>query len=59
LSQVLGEHTTVKQIHDRGSREIREALKELAGISMDDDAWAGKGVGPIPYWANAEASLDG
>jgi GTPase SAR1 family protein len=59
LSQVLGEHTTVKQIHDRGSREIREALKELAGISMDDDAWAGKGVGPVPYWANAEASLDG
>jgi GTPase SAR1 family protein len=59
LSQVLGEHATVKQIHDRGSREIREALKELAGISMDDDAWAGKGVGPVPYWANAEASLDG
>jgi GTPase SAR1 family protein len=59
LSQVLSEHATVKQIHDRGSREIREALKELAGISMDDDAWAGKGAGPIPYWANAEASLDG
>lgn len=59
LSQVLGEHATVKQIHDRGSREIREALKELAGISMDDDAWAGKAAGPVPYWANAEASLDG
>jgi EH domain-containing protein 1 len=58
LSQVLGEHATVKQIHDRGSREIREALKELAGISMDDDAWAGKGAGPVPYWANAEAALD-
>jgi EH domain-containing protein 1 len=29
LSQVVGEHATVKQIHDRGSREIREALKEL------------------------------
>ena len=59
LSQVLAEYATVKQIHDRGSREIREALKELSGISMDDDALAGKGAGPIPYWANAEASLDG
>ena len=56
LSQVLGEHATVKQIHDRGSREIREALKELAGIDMDDNAWAEKGGGPVPYWATADAS---
>jgi len=59
LSQVLGEHATVKQIHDRGSREIREALKELAGLGPDDDAWTGKNTGPLPYWANAEAALDG
>ncbi len=59
LAQVLGEHATVKQIHDRGSREIREALKELAGIASEDDAWAGKGTGPVPYWANAEAPADG
>ena len=58
LSQVLGEHATVKQIHDRGSREIREALKELAGIEMDDNAGTEKGAGPIPYWANAEAPPD-
>jgi hypothetical protein len=56
LSQVLGEHATVKQIHDRGSREIREALKELAGIDMDDNAWAEKGGVPVPYWATADAS---
>jgi EH domain-containing protein 1 len=59
LSRVLSEHATVKQIHDRGSREIREALKELAGITMDDEPWTGKGAGPVPYWANAEAPLDG
>ncbi len=58
LSQVLSEYSTVKQIHDRGSREIREALKELAGIAPDDDTWAGKGTGPVPDWANAEATLD-
>jgi len=58
LSQVLGEHATVKQIHNRGSREIREALKELAGIAMDDNAWAEKEAGPVPYWANAEAPLN-
>lgn len=59
LAQVVGEHATVKQIHDRGSREIREALKELAGIAPDDDVWTGKAAGPVPYWANAEATLDG
>jgi len=58
LSQVLGEHATVKQIHDRGSREIREALKELAGIEMDDNTWAEKGAGPIPYWANAQPASE-
>jgi EH domain-containing protein 1 len=58
LSQVLGEHATVKQIYDKGSREIREALKELAGITMDNDVWAGEGRGPVPYWANTEATLD-
>ncbi|PIE67068.1 MAG: Dynamin family protein [Deltaproteobacteria bacterium] len=31
LSQVTAEYATVSQIHERGSREIREALKELAG----------------------------
>ncbi len=58
LTQVLGEHAMVRQIHDRGSREIREALKELAGVLPDDDAWAGEGTGAIPYWANADAALD-
>jgi hypothetical protein len=59
LSQVLSDHRTVRQIYDRGSREIREALKELAGIAQDDDAWTGKESGPVPYWANTEAALDG
>lgn len=59
LSQVVGEHAAVMQIHDRGSREIREALKELAGITPDDDAWADGSVGPVPYWASAEATPDG
>ena len=59
LTQVVGEHATVKQIHDKGSREIREALKELAGLSLDDDAWKGEGAGPVPYWANADAAFDG
>ena len=59
LSQVLSEHATVKQIHDRGSREIREALKELTGIAPDDNAWAEKEAGPVPYWANAEAPIEG
>ena len=59
LAQVVGEHATVKQIHDKGSREIREALKELAGLSPDDDAWTGQGAGPVPYWANADAAFDG
>ncbi|MBC2712463.1 MAG: Dynamin family protein [Desulfosarcina sp.] len=54
LSQVLSEHATVKQIHERGSREIREALKELAGISSEDDAWSGRRAGQVPYWAAAE-----
>ena len=51
LSQVLAEHAMVKQIHDRGSREIREALKELAGLSMDDSKRDGGNEVPIPYWA--------
>jgi hypothetical protein len=58
LTQVLGEHAMVRQIHDRGSREIREALKELAGVLPDDDTWAGEGKGTIPFWANADAALD-
>ena len=59
LTQVVGEHAMVKQIHDRGSKEIREALKELSGLSTDDDAWTGEGPGPVPYWANANAAFDG
>ena len=58
LSQVLGEHATVKQIHDRGSKEIREALKELSGLAPDDDAWFGEGPGPVPYWANTDGKTD-
>ena len=58
LSQVLGEHATVKQIHEKGSREIREALKELSGLDQNDDAWTDNSAGPIPYWANAEAALN-
>jgi hypothetical protein len=52
LTQVSNEYAMVKEIQDRGSQEIREALKELSGIVADDDA------GPIPYWANAEAAFD-
>jgi hypothetical protein len=54
LAQVMGEHATVRQIHERGSREIREALKELTEISPDDD-----GTGTVPYWANTNAAFDG
>jgi GTPase SAR1 family protein len=59
FAQVLGEHSMVKRIHDKGSREIREALKDLTGLDSDDGAWTGKGAGPVPYWAGTEASLDG
>ena len=55
LSQVLGEYAMVKEIHGRGSREIREALKELAGITIMDD---GSEKGPIPYWSDTEAVLE-
>lgn len=58
LTQVIGEHAMVKEIHDRGSREIREALKELTGMASDDDTWSGGGSGPVPYWAHADAVLD-
>jgi len=59
LAQVIGEHDMVKQIHNRGSREIREALKELTGLAPDDDAWTGSDAGPVPYWANADPPVDG
>ncbi|MFO7713536.1 MAG: hypothetical protein R6V78_03820, partial [Desulfosarcina sp.] len=58
LAQISAEHATVKQIHDRGSREIREALKELTGLAQNDEAWAGKGTATMPYWADTQAPLD-
>lgn len=47
LSQVVGEYAMVKEIHDRGSREIREALKELNGIDLDETSGSDT---PIPFW---------
>jgi hypothetical protein len=53
LSQVLGEYAVVKEIHEKGSREIREALKELSGIDSDNN-WSGKMAEPVvPYWSEA------
>ena len=48
LSQVMSDHAMVKQIHDKGSREIREALKELNGVD-----WTVKSTATDidPYWA--------
>ncbi|MDL2329681.1 dynamin family protein [Desulfosarcina sp. OttesenSCG-928-A07] len=46
LSQVMAEYAAVKEIQEQGSREIREALKELNAISLDGSA-------PLscPFWA--------
>ena len=48
LSRVMSEFSMVKEIHDKGSREIREALKELNGIAWD----AENGASTIPFWAD-------
>ena len=48
LAQVMAEYAMVKQIHEKGSREIREALKELNGIAWDEDG----ADQTIPYWAD-------
>ncbi|BBO87423.1 dynamin family protein [Desulfosarcina ovata] len=48
LTQVVGEYAMVKEIHDKGSREIREALKELNGMTLDDDTDPNAA---FPYWA--------
>ncbi len=54
LSQVLDDHAIVKEIHEKGSKEIREALKELSGIDSDD-GWLGEMAEPVvPYWSEAE-----
>jgi EH domain-containing protein 1 len=58
LSQVLGEHAMVKQIHQKGSREIREALKELAGINSDQPFSEDKAEPVVPYWSEAETALE-
>jgi hypothetical protein len=38
LREVKREYTAVRQVYDKGSREIREALNELATISNDKPA---------------------
>ena len=58
LSQVLGEHAMVKQIHQKGSREIREALKELTGINSDQPFSEDKAEPVVPYWSEAETALE-
>jgi EH domain-containing protein 1 len=57
LSRVTSEYTTVKEIHEKGSREIREALKELAGIDQSESAWSEGKTGPVPYWADPEEAV--
>lgn len=55
LSQVLGEYAVVKEIHETGSREIREALKELAGIDSNNN-WSKDISKPVvPYWSVPES----
>ena len=51
LSQVLDEYAVVKEIHERGSREIREALKELSGMDGDGNGWGEKVEPVVPYWS--------
>jgi EH domain-containing protein 1 len=58
LSRVISEYSTVKEIHEKGSREIREALKELAGIDPNDDSKTEGKTGPVPYWADPEEAMD-
>ncbi len=58
LGQLSTEYAVVKEIHEKGSREIREALKDLANLTMDDDMSKADDHGPIPYWANTEAAFD-
>ncbi len=54
LTQVVGEHAMVKQIHEKGSREIREALKELSGIDSDGNLMGESADSFAPYWAEAQ-----
>jgi EH domain-containing protein 1 len=56
LSRVMSEYGMVKEIHEKGSREIREALKELAGIAQNEGSWTEGETGPVPYWADPEAA---
>jgi GTPase SAR1 family protein len=58
LARVVGEYATVKQIYDKGSKEIREALKEIAGLSMDEDSLGNGEGGPVPYWAETDKTLN-
>lgn len=58
LSQVSNEYATVRQIHEKGSREIREALKELSGLDLEEDLQTQDGTPSIPYWADTQAALD-
>ena len=58
-SQVMREYATVYQIHEKGSLEIREALKELSGTAFDDEAWTKDDSGPVPYWAGDKPLVDG
>jgi hypothetical protein len=37
LRDVRREYFEIRQIHQKGSKEIREALRELAGLSPDDE----------------------
>lgn len=53
LSQVMSEYATVYQIQEKGSLEIREALKELAGAAMDEND-----AGPVPYWVEPQTEVD-
>jgi hypothetical protein len=58
LAQVTNEYSTVYNIQERGSLEIREALKEIAGTNMEDEPWPQNGSGQVPYWAEPQAEME-
>ncbi|NNF99741.1 MAG: Dynamin family protein [Desulfobacteraceae bacterium] len=58
LGDVKTEYTRMREIHDRGSKEIREALKELATLSPDEIGSATGPSSPMGFF-DAENVYDG
>jgi hypothetical protein len=58
LSRVRQEYYQVRRVYEEGSREIRKALNELAGIEMDADSIAADSAKPLYYYQGPEAPAE-